>query len=91
MATQLLNGVADIVAIQEQLDHPGIALTMRYSIRSTPKTQHDYYRVMEKLEAVHDVSTTIILAIPLKKAKEQLIDSSKIVPCLSGLQKLTNT
>ncbi len=44
-----------------------------------------------KRSAFHDVSTTIILAIPLKKAKEQLIDSNKIVPCLSGLQKFTKT
>ena len=50
MATQLLNGGADIVAIQELLGHSQIELTMRYSRLSNLKTQNDYYRVMENLE-----------------------------------------
>ena len=51
MATQLLNGGADIVAIQELLGHSQIELTMRYSTLSNLKTRTDYYRVMENLEA----------------------------------------
>ena len=54
MATQLLNGGADIVAIQELLGHSQIELTMRYSRLSNLKTQNDYYRVMENLEAYGD-------------------------------------
>jgi len=54
MATQLLNGGADIVAIQELLGHSQIELTMRYSRLSNLKTQHDYYRVMENLETYGD-------------------------------------
>ena len=51
MATQLLNGGADIVAIQELLGHSKIELTMRYSKLSGLKTQHDYYQAMEKITA----------------------------------------
>lgn len=51
MATQLLNGGADIVAIQELLGHSQIELTLRYSRLSNLRAQHDYYRVMENLEA----------------------------------------
>jgi site-specific recombinase XerD len=54
MATQLLNGGADIVAIQELLGHSQIELTMRYSKLSNLKTRNDYYRVMENLEAEGD-------------------------------------
>ena len=50
MATQLLNGGADIVAIQELLGHSQLELTMRYSRLSNVKTRNDYYRVMENLE-----------------------------------------
>jgi site-specific recombinase XerD len=51
MATQLLNGGADIVAIQELLGHAKIELTMRYSKLSGLKAQHDYYQAMEKITA----------------------------------------
>jgi site-specific recombinase XerD len=54
MATQLLNGGADIVTIQELLGHSEIELTMRYSRLSNLKTQGDYYRVMERLETQND-------------------------------------
>ncbi|MBT8361410.1 MAG: tyrosine-type recombinase/integrase [Desulfobacterales bacterium] len=49
MATQLLNGGADIVAIQELLGHSTIELTMRYSRLSNMKAQHDYYQVMDRI------------------------------------------
>lgn len=48
--TQLLNGGADIVAIQEPLGHSEIELTMRYLRLSNLQTQHDYYRVTENLD-----------------------------------------
>lgn len=51
MATQLLNGGADIVTIQELLGHSDIELTMRYSRLSNLKAQNDYFRVIEDLEA----------------------------------------
>lgn len=54
MATQLLNGGADIVVIQELLGHSEIELTMRYSRLSNLKTQSDYYRVMDNLEINSD-------------------------------------
>lgn len=63
MATQLLNGGADIVAIQELLGHSEIELTMRYSRLSNLKTQHDYYRVMENLEA--DSDDMLAVEVPL--------------------------
>jgi site-specific recombinase XerD len=49
MATQLLNGGADIVAIQELLGHSRIELTMRYSKLSGLKARNDYYQAMEKI------------------------------------------
>jgi site-specific recombinase XerD len=49
MATQLLNGGADIVAIQELLGHSQIELTMRYSRLSSLKAQHDYYQAMDRI------------------------------------------
>ena len=49
MATQLLNGGADIVAIQELLGHSKIELTMRYSRLSGMKARKDYYKAMEKI------------------------------------------
>ncbi len=62
MATQLLNGGADIVAIQELLGHSDIELTMRYSRLSNLKTQQDYYRVMENLEINSD--DTLAVDVP---------------------------
>ncbi len=49
MVTQLLNGGADIVAIQELLGHSQIELTMRYSRLSSLKAQHDYYQAMDRI------------------------------------------
>jgi len=49
MATQLLNAGADIVTIQELLGHSKIELTMRYSMLSNMKAQHDYYKAMERV------------------------------------------
>lgn len=49
MATQLLNAGADVVTIQELLGHSKIEQTMRYSKLSNMKTQHDYYKAMEKV------------------------------------------
>lgn len=49
MATQLLNAGADVVTIQELLGHSKIEQTMRYSKLSNMKTQHDYYKAMDKV------------------------------------------
>jgi site-specific recombinase XerD len=62
MATQLLNGGADIVAIQELLGHSQIELTMRYSRLSNVKTRNDYYHVMENLEGNSD--GTLVAEVP---------------------------
>ena len=65
MATQLLNGGADIVAIQELLGHSQIELTMRYSRLSNRRAEHDYHRVMESLEG-NDIVIPPTDATPLK-------------------------
>ena len=62
MATQLLNGGADIVAIQELLGHSQIELTMRYSRLSNVKTRNDYHHVMENLESNSD--ETLVAKVP---------------------------
>ncbi|NNK57986.1 MAG: tyrosine-type recombinase/integrase [Desulfofustis sp.] len=58
MATQLLNGGSDIVAIQDLLGHSKIELTMRFSKLSGLKAQTDYYQAMEKITGIGERDPT---------------------------------
>jgi len=49
MATDLLNGGADIVTIQYLLGHSRIKTTMRYARLSNQKARRDYYQAMDRI------------------------------------------